>query len=69
MKKFTKGLKVGSLYHSKTNNKVVRLTEFNARLKICTIKNHSQDHMFESEVFEKDLIVATSEQVKAYFKR
>ena len=65
----TKGLKVGSLYHSKANNKVVRLVELNQKLRIATIKHHKQDHLFESEVFLSDLIKATGEQVKAYFAR
>jgi hypothetical protein len=65
----TKGLKVGSLYHSKANNKVVRLVELNQKLRIATIKHHAQDHLFESEVFISDLIKATGEQVKAYFAR
>jgi hypothetical protein len=65
----TKGLKVGSLYHSKVNNKVVRLVAI-GRVKgtrIATIKHHNQEHLFDSEVFISDLIKATAEQVKAYF--
>jgi hypothetical protein len=67
----TKGLKNGSLYHSKTNNKVVRLVSVDrvGSQRIATIKHHAQDHLFESEVFISDLIKASSEQVKAYFKR
>jgi hypothetical protein len=68
----TKGLKVGSLYHSRVNNKVVRLVALNrieGGLKVATIKHHKQDHLFESEVYVSDLSKATAEQVKAYFKR
>jgi|TARA_B100000497_G_C7611080_1_gene366978 hypothetical protein len=68
----TKGLKVGSLYHSRVNNKAVRLVALNrieGGLKVATIKNHKQDHLFESEVYASDLSKATAEQVKAYFKR
>lgn len=68
----TKGLKVGSLYHSRANNKVVRLVALNrieGGLQVATIKHHKQDHLFESEVYISDLIKATADQVKAYFKR
>ena len=68
----TKGLKVGSLYHSRVNNKAVRLVALNrieGGLKVATIKHHNQDHLFESEVYVSDLSKATAEQVKAYFKR
>jgi hypothetical protein len=67
----TKGLKVGSLYHSRVNNKVVRLVSLDrvGSQRIATIKHHSQDHLFESEVFISDLVKATADQVKAYFKR
>jgi len=67
----TKGLKVGSLYHSRVNNKVVRLVSLDrvGSQRIATIKHHKQDHLFESEVFISDLVKATADQVKAYFKR
>lgn len=67
----TKGLKVGSLYHSQVNNKVVRLVSIDrvGSQRIATIKHHDQDHLFESEVFISDLIKATADQVKAYFTR
>jgi len=68
----TKGLKVGSLYHSRVNNKVVRLVALDRierGLQVATIKHHKQDHLFESEVYISDLIKATADQVKAYFKR
>jgi hypothetical protein len=72
-KKFEKGkiksLKVGSLYHSTTNNKCVRLVELHIQARICIIKHHTQDHLFQSEVFFQDLEVATGEQVKKYFQR
>ena len=72
-KKFEKGkiksLKVGTLYHSATNNKCVRLVELHIQARICIIKCHEQTHLFESEVFFMDLEVATGEQVKAYFQR
>ena len=70
--KFEKGninsLKVGSLYHSKENNKVVRLIELHRKERNCVIKHHAQNHLFQSEVFFTDLEVATGDQVKAYFK-
>jgi hypothetical protein len=67
----TKGLKVGSLYHSKVNNKVVRLVAVTRvkRWMVATIKHHNQEHLFESEVFVSDLIKATAEQVKDYFTK
>ena len=61
-------LKIGSLYHSKENNKVVRLMQLYRKERICVIKHHTQDHLFQPEVFFRDLSVATSDQVKAYFK-
>ena len=62
-------LKVGTLYHSKQNNKCVRLVELHIKERICVIKHHAQDHLFESEVFFTDLEVATADQVKAYLQR
>ena len=71
--KFEKGnintLKVGTLYHSKQNNKVVRLVQLHKQDRICVIKHHEQDHLFQPEVFFMDLEVATGEQVKNYLKR
>ena len=64
-----KSLKVGTLYHSKQNNKVVRLIELHKQARICIIKHHEQDHLFQPEVFFMDLEVATSEQVSEYFQR
>jgi hypothetical protein len=73
VKKFKKGdinsLKVGTLYHSKQNNKVVRLVELHIKERIAVVKHHKQDHLFQAEVFYMDLEVATGEQVKAYFQR
>jgi hypothetical protein len=68
---YNKGLKIGSLYHSKANNKVVRLVSIDrvGSQRIATIKHHKQDHLFESEVYVSDLLKATSDQVKAYFKK
>ena len=72
-KQFIKGeinsLKVGSLYHSKQNNKVVRLVELHIKERIAVVKHHEQDHLFQAEVFYMDLDKATGEQVKAYFQR
>jgi hypothetical protein len=62
-------LKEGTLYHSKQNNKVVRLVELHKQARICIIKHHAQDHLFQPEVFFKDLTKATSDQVEAYFQR
>lgn len=70
--KIENGLKIGSLYHSRANNKVVRLVSIDRierGLRVATIKHHNQDHLFESEVYISDLIKATADQVKAYFKR
>ena len=64
-----KSLKVGTLYHSKQNNKVVRLVQLHKQDRICVIKHHEQDHLFQPEVFFMDLTKATSDQVKAYFQR
>ena len=72
-KQFIKGeinsLKVGSLYHSKQNNKVVRLVELHIKERIAVVKHHAQDHLFQAEVFYMDLDKATGDQVKAYFQR
>ena len=68
----TKGLKIGSLYHSRVNNKVVRLVALDrieGGLKVATIKHHNQDHLFESEVYISDLSKATADQVKSYFQK
>lgn len=68
----TKGLKIGSLYHSRVNNKVVRLVALDriaGGLKVATIKHHNQDHLFESEVYVSDLSKATADQVKSYFQK
>ena len=62
-------LKVGSLYHSKQNNKCVRLVKIHIKERIAVVKHHEQDHLFQPEVFFTDLEVATADQVKAYFKR
>ena len=70
--KIEKGLKVGGIYHSKVNNKAVRLVALNrieGGLRVATIKHHNQDHLFESEVYISDLSKATSEQVSDYFKK
>ena len=70
--KIEKGLKVGGIYHSKVNNKAVRLVALDrieGGLRVATIKHHNQDHLFESEVYISDLSKATSEQVSDYFKK
>lgn len=70
--KIEKGLKVGGIYHSKVNNKAVRLVALDrieGGLRVATIKHHKQDHLFESEVYLSDLSKATSEQVASYFQR
>lgn len=70
--KIEKGLKVGGIYHSRINNKAVRLVALDriqGGLRVATIKHHNQDHLFESEVYISDLSKATSEQVASYFKR
>lgn len=70
--KIEKGLKVGGIYHSKVNNKAVRLVSLDrieGGLRVATIKHHNQDHLFESEVYISDLSKATAEQVKVYFSR
>lgn len=70
--KIEKGLKVGGIYHSKVNNKAVRLVALDrikGGLRVATIKHHGQDHLFESEVYLSDLSKATAEQVASYFSR
>ncbi len=70
--KIEKGLKVGGIYHSRINNKAVRLVALDriqGGLRVATIKHHNQDHLFESEVYISDLSKATSEQVASYFQR
>ncbi len=62
-------LKVGTLYHSKQNNKCVRLVELHKKERIAVVKHHEQDHLFQAEVFFMDLEKATGEQVKAYLQR
>ena len=54
----------GAIYHSKSNNKAVRVVRANQSESIAYIKHHKQD--IESEVFFSDLIPATKEQVKTY---
>lgn len=70
--KIEKGLKVGGIYHSKVNNKAVRLVALDrikGGLRVATIKHHKQDHLFESEVYLSDLSKATAKQVASYFSR
>tara|TARA_B100000242_G_scaffold291171_1_gene263988 strand:+ start:782 stop:976 length:195 start_codon:yes stop_codon:yes gene_type:complete len=62
-------IKNGTLYHSKANNKVVRVVRADQSEQIAYIKHHKQGHQFESEVFFSDLLPATSEQVKNYLKK
>ena len=62
-------IKNGTLYHSKSNNKVVRVVRADQSEQIAYIKHHNQGHRFESEVFFSDLLPATSEQVKNYLKK
>ena len=54
----------GAIYHSKSNNKAVRVVRANQSDAIAYVKHHNQD--IESEVFFSDLIPATKEQVKQY---
>lgn len=55
----------GAIYHSKSNNKAVRVVRAHQDEQIAIVKHHRQENI-ESEVFFTDLIPATSEQVKKY---
>jgi hypothetical protein len=55
----------GSIYHSVSNNKAVRVFRANQSEGIAYIKHHNQENI-ESEVFFSDLLPATKEQVKQY---
>jgi len=54
----------GAIYHSKSNNKAVRVVRANQAESIAYVKHHKQD--IETEVFFSDLVPATTEQVKHY---
>ena len=57
----------GAIYHSKSNNKVVRVVRANQAESIAYVKHHKQD--IDSEVFFSDLSPATSEQIKSYLAK
>lgn len=54
----------GAIYHSKSNNKAVRVVRANQAESIAYVKHHKQD--IESEVFFSDLLPATMKQIKQY---
>lgn len=54
----------GAIYHSKSNNKAVRVVRANQAESIAYVKHHKQD--IESEVLFSDLVSATIKQVKQY---
>ena len=54
----------GAIYHSKSNNKAVRVVRANQAEAIAHVKHHKQD--IESEVFFSDLLPATMKQIKQY---
>lgn len=57
----------GAIYHSKLNNKAVRVVRANQAEAIAYVKHHKQD--IESEVFFTDLLPATVKQVKQYLSK
>ena len=59
----------GAIYHSKTNNKAVRVKRADQAERIAHIKHHTQDHMFDPEVPFSDLTPATKKQVQEYLGR
>ena len=61
-------IKNGTIYHSISNNKAVRVVRANQSEKIAYVKHHKQTQI-ETEVFFSDLKPATSTQVKLYLTR
>ena len=61
-------IKNGSIYHSKSNNKAVRVVRANQAELIAYVKHHKQTQI-ETEVFFSDLVTATAMQVKLYLGR
>lgn len=55
----------GAIYHSKSNNKAVRIVRAYQEDQIAYVKHHKQDNI-ESEVFFSDLEPATKEQINKY---
>ena len=66
---FAQKIRNGAIYHSKSNNKAVRVKRAHQAEQIAYIKHHGQDHMFESEVPFSDLIPATKEQIQEYLRK
>jgi hypothetical protein len=58
----------GAIYHSKSNNKAVRVVRAHQSEQIAYVKHHKQDNI-ESEVFFSDLAPATKEQIDQYLGR
>tara|TARA_A200000159_G_scaffold161209_1_gene182709 strand:- start:1235 stop:1426 length:192 start_codon:yes stop_codon:yes gene_type:complete len=58
----------GSIYHSKSNNKAVRVIRAHQDEQIAYVKHHEQANI-ETEVFFADLQPATKMQVKLYLGR
>lgn len=61
-------IKNGSIYHSKSNNKAVRVVRAHQDEQIAYVKHHDQTNI-ETEVFFSDLTPATKMQVKLYLGR
>jgi TP901 family phage tail tape measure protein len=59
----------GAIYHSKANNKAVRVKRADQTERIAYIKHHTQDHMFDPEVPFSDLTPASKKQVQEYLGR
>jgi hypothetical protein len=57
-----------SIYFSKSNNKIVRVTRANQQEKIAYVKHHNTE-LANEEVFFGDLEPVTGEQVKKYLGR
>lgn len=55
----------GAIYHSKSNNKAVRVVRAHQADEIAYVKHHAQERI-ETEVFFSDLEPATKEQIKQY---
>ena len=66
---FAQKIRNGAIYHSKVNNKAVRVKRAHQAEQIAYIKHHGQDHLFESEVPFSDLSAATKEQIQEYLKQ
>ena len=58
----------GAIYHSKENNKAVRVVRAFQDEQIAYVKHHNQESI-ETEVFFSDLVPATKEQVKEYLTK